>query len=246
MSLSRSGKRILLYFAAAFLGSGFLHIFLDYNMEFFNVFWVNHFTQTLMSILVMFWAISIYKRITDRRQRDLLLGIAVFLLLLFFMQVSKYRLFSGLIAERRYLWYGYYVPMIAIPALLYCVALSVQRPPKDQLPLRGKVVAGIGALLAALILSNDLHQLTFRFTGPVWDDDNATHMPVFYVYCAYYVIVLAVSFFVLIKKARRINKGISAFYPILPVLVYIFLSALDILGATPRIDGVRIWNVGEE
>ena len=94
--ISNTAKRNIALFTAAFLLWG----------VFRNLLWEVPFTYSFSSlyggVLVILWAITVQKRITDDRLRSLMLLSAIFLLLHFFIQFLRYELFDGNMTAQRY------------------------------------------------------------------------------------------------------------------------------------------------
>lgn len=119
-------------------------------------------TNLLYIGMAMAWGFSISHRILQRSVRlNLLLGCGLAMLWLF-MRAVKYRFFgSGTVG--RYLWYSYYIPLILAPLLSFYAALGVGRQDEERLPHAWYALLIPAGLLIAGVLSNDVHQLAFRF-----------------------------------------------------------------------------------
>ena len=80
--------------------------------------------------------------------------------------------FAATPAAIRYLWYGYYFPMLFIPLLCVFVALSLGRPENYRLPKWTSLFYIPATLLLLLVLTNNLHQLVFVFPADAtaWHD----------------------------------------------------------------------------
>ena len=118
---SSSGRATALI-AAAFLLCGVLHVAL------YGVFFTESIAQLFCGAAVLVWALSVQRRVTDRRLRRMLLWAAAFMLLYSILQYVNYSLNGGAPDFSRYLWYAYYIPMIAVPLCCFFTALSVYRP----------------------------------------------------------------------------------------------------------------------
>ena len=111
--------------------------------------------------LAMAWGFSISHRILHRNvRRWLLLGCAMAVLWLF-LRAVKYRFFTDH-AITRHLWYCYYVPQILAPLFSLFAALQLGRREGDALSHKWYLLFIPAALLIGGILTNDLHQMTFR------------------------------------------------------------------------------------
>ena len=132
--------------------------------------------------LAMAWGFSISRRILPRNDRRwLLLGCAMAVLWLF-LRAVKYRFFSG-DTITRYLWYLYYLPMLFLPSTALSLALTMGERDDWAAPRQSRWLwVGSGVLLA-LVLTNDVHFLMFRFPAGEgffqWSDQDYSYGPLF-------------------------------------------------------------------
>ncbi len=76
-------------------------------------------------------------------------------------------------ALERWLWYAYYIPMTLIPLMSLFVALSLGKLEDYRLPEWTKFIYIPAIILIGFVLTNDLHQMVFRFPpGGLWTDSN--------------------------------------------------------------------------
>ena len=108
------------------------------------------------------WGISIRRRITQLQVRRFLTAIAALMIFWLAMRTLKYQFVTDPNAAR-YLWYLYYVGMLLIPLLSLLVAMSLGKPENYRLPRWATLLFVPTAALLLLVLTNDLHQLVFRF-----------------------------------------------------------------------------------
>lgn len=240
MILSRTSKRNILLFVAAFLLCGVLHILLyrtDFSFAFSSIF---------CSVLTILWAIAVQKRVTDRRLRLLMLWIAVFLLLHFLLQILRYDVFNGDINVRRYLWYSMYIPMTAQPLLFYFLAVCILRPEDRPLPRYYYLFIVIAVLLVTGFLTNDLHFFAKSFPSGLMDDNGQEKSgPLYYLTNIFTYGLYVLAFAIIQKKNHRYVARKYRWIAAIPFLIgasYFFLYPLDI---DYLFFCTRIWNMGE-
>lgn len=238
--LSRTSKRNIALFAAAFLLCGVLHVIL------WGVDFTYTFSQLFMSILTLLWVLTVQKRVTDARLRKLLLWIAALMILFYVLQIMKYRLFYGFTSVQRYLWYAYYIPVMAISLLCFYLALYIYRPQEKPLPAVSYLPIVIGILLALGVLTNDLHFLAFRFPSGILSDD-AEHRngPLFFLFAFVFLVLFILSYWIILRKCHQTVRGKLRFLPVLPLIAETVYCVLYLLDAAPRINGINLWNGGE-
>ena len=112
--------------------------------------------------LLLAWGVSVEYRIIREDVRYYTAAAVLLMLLWLVLRICKYRFFSGVDSVARHLWYAYYVPMILLPLMLFFAALCIgsgeKEPERRFLPLLVPALA-----LIAAVLTNDSHQLVFRF-----------------------------------------------------------------------------------
>ena len=161
-------------------------------------------TNFLYIGLIIAWGISIKQRILQSNARMLLVGICTLMVLWMLLRACKYRYFDSIDSALRYMWYGYYIPQLfgSVLGLLAALCLGhsdTYRPPKAWYLLFLPSLA-----LCALILTNDLHQLAFRFQPDFLDwNDTYAHGPVYYLSMIWMIGLIALTVCVLIRKCKR-------------------------------------------
>lgn len=238
MLLTKAAKRNIALFVAAFLVLGVLRVLLfrkDFTFSFCQIF---------SSVLTILWGITVCKRITNKRLRSFMLGIAALLLLQFVLQFSRYDLFDGDITPQRYLWYAYYIPMTALPLLLFFLAVYTHRPQDKPLPRRYILLIIIGAVLVLGVLTNDLHFWFKSFPGGVMDDNGQEKSGwLYYIISVFIFGLYAFSFAIIQKKNHRYVARKYRWIAVVPLLIgltYFLLYPLDI---GHRFFPTRIWHI---
>ena len=106
--------------------------------------------------LMTWWGVSLWQRIVQTQVRRYLAATAA--LCVFWLSIRTVKFFfAATPAAIRYLWYGYYVPMLFIPLLCVLVALSLGKPENYRLPKWTGLLYLPTTLLLLLVLTNDLH-----------------------------------------------------------------------------------------
>ena len=222
--------------AGLFLLSGVLRV-LCYHRDL-----CDGFSSLFCAVMLLSWSVRIRNLVADRRLRQLILSTAASLLLFLTIQMFRGNLTFGSPVVARYSWYGYYVPYIGTPTTLFLCALAVYRPRTQPLPRLAWVVAAASALLALSALTNDLHQLCFRFPGGVFRDTELyTPGPLFWLYFFCYGALLLSSFVVSVVKAWQIRRGLSFLLPTIPPLLLGVWMIQNLLHAVPSVGGVKLW-----
>ena len=233
-------KRVLWMLAAAYALCGLLHVLL------YDVPYLDGFSDCFCCVLALAWALSVRKRVTQRKLRVLLIGIAYLMIVYICLQLCRFLLFLHPLRIRRWLWYAYYLPMDSFPVLLLALALRIYRPADKPLSPLFWAAAALFALLTVGVLTNDLHFWFKSFPSGVLDDDGREVSGwLYYVLsvCTYGTYLLC--FGILLHKSRRFGGQGLRWLPLVPLgvgLLYFLLYPLD-LGH--RWFGMRVWNMGQ-
>lgn len=113
-------------------------------------------------VLFFVWGITIRNRIIHPRIRGLLIAISYLIIFWLVIRTIKYKLVADIDTER-FLWYLYYIPLIFIPTLSFLVSLNIGMIEYSKGPKIVYLIGSIALILVLIVLSNDYHQLVFRF-----------------------------------------------------------------------------------
>ena len=176
--------------------------------------------------LALGWAISIHQRIMPSRIRRLLIATATLALLWLILRACKYRFFESELI-RVYLWYLYYLPQLFAPTLTFLIALEQGASPEHPLRRAWYLVLIPALLLFLGVLTNEWHQLAFRFP-PVYlhREDSYTHGPIYFLAMLWSVGMIAASIVILFRKCRVAS---SRRYVWLPGTLFVLGFALCLL-----------------
>ena len=105
------------------------------------------------------------------------------------------------------LWYLYYIPQIFATYLAFIITFRVGKREEYRLPKIFYILYGVAVVLVMLYLSNDVHQLAFRFNLDfvAWDQQYDWG-PLFYASTAWIYIFLIAGVIMLSVKCRAVNK----------------------------------------
>lgn len=178
--------------------------------------------------LLAAWGISVQTRIIQTQVRRYLLVIAGLMLLWLTLRTVKYNTYH-MIAER-FLWYGYYLPMLFIPVLAVLVALSLGKPENYRLPKWTHFLYLPSALLFLLVLTNDLHQLVFFFPADVLSTREYDYGIGYYVVLAWMVLCAAAALVIILAKCRIPQSRRYLWLPVVPFALALGYCAAYIKG----------------
>lgn len=178
--------------------------------------------------LLAAWGISVQTRIIQTQVRRYLLVIAGLMLLWLTLRTVKYNTYH--MTAERFLWYGYYLPMLFIPVLAVLVALSLGKPENYRLPKWTHFLYLPSALLFLLVLTNDLHQLVFFFPTGVLSTREYGYGIGYYVVLVWMVLCAAAALVIILAKCRIPQSRRYLWLPVVPFALALGYCAAYIKG----------------
>ena len=238
--LSKREKNTIIFFLSAPILCGIFRL-LFYQTDF-----IYDFSSLFCGLLTLLWAITIQKRITDKRLCSLILLINAFLLLNFTLQILRNDLFLGSLTVQRYLLYAMYVPMTAQPLLCFFLAVCIHRPKDKPLPPLYYAYIVVGILLTLGVLTNDLHFWAKSFPeGFIEGSGRVKNGWLHYLINIFIYGLYTISFVILQKKNHCYIKRKVRWLTAIPFLIGFIYFLLYPLGIGYRIFRMRFLDIGE-
>ena len=202
--------------------------------------------QIYYSILAIMWGVSIEHRVIDKHIRTLFLGTIGMILLVFTLQLCRYKLLGDDINAIRHAWYAHYISILFIPCFLHQMALRIgigneEIPRKSQ----GILLFIISSFLAITVLTNDFHQTVFKFPEGIEKGYDVYNYGIgFYLIYVWVVFIYILSLMIILKKCRVMAVKKLVWIPMSVALVGGLGEFLIIAGAL-KYQGINIWQTGE-
>lgn len=158
----------------------------------------------------------------------------------------KYHVFFETEILERYTWYLFYVPLLMIPLCFFIISLLVSETENAHLPKKWYWIFAVTALLIVLVLTNDIHQLAFKFNPGFenWNSDYSYGV-VFYAMTVWENGLYLIGVVLLVKKCGVSSAKRNAWLIRLPFALGIIMLLLNISGKMPRIFGIQLMQVPE-
>lgn len=237
--LNFANKKIMIVFAALFL-TGIVTCMLPVSIT-----KLHHLPAFSYITMILIWAVSIRRRIVDDRIRHRILAGCVFMVFLFFLRMCKYSYFPDDVYVMEYLWYGYMIPLTAIPLCFFLSALYVEPVRNEKLiGTTEKLLIAADILIAVIALTNGFHSFVYRIT--VHPDKEYTH-EWFYWVITVFRLTLSMAVPLIVYRKCSLSAARKKWY--LPVICLttgcILLAWYLINGGTPKIMGYKIFQIQE-
>lgn len=200
----------------------------------------NNFSRIFYGGIIVVWAMTVLRRIIEPQIKALLIENAVLLLLLILFQALRFQFVQGNQTVHRFMWYCYYIPICFLPVISLKLSLRCGRSENIMISPKWELMLIPSMVLSILILSNDRHQLAFKFTDPeLLGYDRYSYGPVYYITVCWIALVLTATIVIIIVRfaSKPVRRDSWAYYVVLGVSAYFLLT--DYFDLAPEINGVR-------
>ena len=157
--------------------------------------------------IIFCWGIYVERSILSAKIRRLMLSVEFFMVVYILIGAAKHRIFLDGNFAGRFLWYLYYVPQIFATFLAFTIAFRVGKREDYKLPQIFKFLFIFAVVLVLFFLTNDIHQLAFKFNlnYVAWDQQYDWGI-LFYISTAWIYFFLISGVVLLSIKCRAVNK----------------------------------------
>ncbi len=206
---------------------------------------LHHLSAFSYIAMILIWAVSIRRRIVDDRIRRRILMACLFMLFLFFLRMCKFSYFPDDVYINEYIWYGYTIPLTAIPMCFFLASLYVE-PVRNLKLIRmtEKFLIAACVIGSVVAMTNGFHSLVYHIT--VHPDKEYTH-GWFYWVIIVFRLALSVGVLLVVFKKCSLSAAKRKWY--LPVLCLavgcILLGWYLINGGSPKIMGHKLYHLQE-
>lgn len=162
-------------------------------------------TRSIIQIsLVIYWCMSIRRRIISSHVRRLLLATGVLLAFWLVLRTCKWEFISsGGTDLGRYCWYGYYIPIIFVPLMGVFIIDYIGKPEEYEASGRLKYLYIPALLLVGTVFTNDFHQMVFSFPmGLEAGESDYQYRPLYFAVMAWCIFLSFYFVVMLLKKSR--------------------------------------------
>ena len=184
----------------------------------------------------IYWTMAERKRILQEKPRRYLSLIGYMLVFLYYLREVRSLFFGRSSSVSRYLWYLYYLPVLAVPLLSFFTAWNISVSGKKGQKVWKYLLTVICAALLAGILTNDYHQAAFVFTS-LPDTDMYQRGWLYYTCVGWVVILVALTFLLLLRRASREYHIRKIWIPVLQLTIAALYLVLVLFGRIEAVFG---------
>ncbi len=195
--------------------------------------------------MILIWAVSVWRRIVDAKIRRRILAACFFMVLLFFLRMCKFSYFPDDVYINEYLWYGYTIPLTAIPLCMFMAALNVEPVGNKKLVrLAERLMILVNIAIAAVVMTNGYHAFVYRIT--VHPDKEYTHEWFYWVIQLFRIGLSVAVLYIILRKCSLSAARKKWYIPVICIAVScILLTWYLINGGAPRFMGHKIFQLQE-
>ena len=202
------------------------------------------FVKTILTILrsvihialVSLWCSSVYHRVVNKQVRNLLLVVGALMLFWILSKTIKIEFFPNVTdVAIRYMWYGYYIPMILIPLIGIFITMYIGKPYNYKKPSWTYLFYIPALILLVGIFTNDLHNWAFTFPNGIENfNDDYSYGVLFWITATWFS-GLGILFVVLLIRKSKLpgSKKMQKvpLYIICVAIVFWILYATEVIDA---------------
>ena len=203
-------------------------------------------TRNVSTIYLMVLAVCLILYYSHRVSRTgglsvMMKSLSWMALLLILLRGIKYSAFAEVGVLARHIWYLYYVPMLLMPLFLFYISLLVSPKERARISRRWYLTSVLTAAFIVLVLTNDAHQLVFRFQQDFnnWDNDYS-HGLLFYAVTFWQYALYIAAIVVLVIKCRIGSSRKNAWIILIPFAVGVAMNTLLLTDNMPKLNGTNI------
>ncbi|PKK39363.1 hypothetical protein ABB02_01596 [Clostridiaceae bacterium JG1575] len=175
---------------------------------------------SLMIFAIVFFLSEVRRVVLRRGLQKSLYFMGALLLCWILLHVLKYTLSDETYGLIRILWYSYYFFILTLPVLSLSMAANVTSLEEFRRPLWLKAAAVVSGALIVLVLTNDAHQLVFRFLAQspdLWRHQYERTVG-YQIIAAWFMLTQFVTFWILFRNSLEVPNRRRR---VLPLLVFL-------------------------
>ncbi len=180
------------------------------------------FSYTFLFLFVIYYAFTLF-RIAEHKTKILTLIVFFLCVVLLFCEHTSW--VSNGVTFPRYCHYFYYFSILFVPYFFFIMCNEIFTY-KDKSRIVLYVILGIITLIFfLLVITNDLHQLIFKFKlDNEKSIENCTKRPLYFVLVTYALSLCLSTIIIFIVKTFRRNSIVQLLQPTFALLLFVFYS----------------------
>lgn len=180
----------------------------------------------LFLIAIFIWMNQAKKRLIDPTERAYLAGTAFLMAVLMLVRTVKFLFMSDTYVLARYAWYLYYVPQTLAVLWMFFAVLSIGKPYHYRMDRRWKLLYIPAGIIMIGILTNDIHQLAFRFPNGLdrWYENGYGYGPFYLLAMAWLLVFFVMILVIALRRCAVSENRARIWMPLLPLAIGIIYT----------------------
>ena len=186
----------------------------------------NSFICVLYSVALLIWIWQLRKRLLQPVVRKNLIAAAIMMIFWMVIRTIKYEFLLPEHFTSRYAWYLYYVPMAFTALFMFLTVLHLGRNYDRPISKWWNLLFIPTLVLVTGVLTNDLHQMAFRFYGGVaaWDDSHFIRGPFYYGVMLWMAVLFVAMLGIVFVRCAVPGKRNKIWVPMVPFAIGIIYT----------------------
>lgn len=180
---------------------------------------------------LMIWIWQLRKRLLLPVVRKWLIAVAIMMIFWIVIRTMKYEFIVEGHFMTRYAWYLYYVPMVFVVLFMFLAVLHLGKNYDYPISRWWNLLFIPAFILVAGILTNDIHQMAFRFYGGIsaWDDSDNIRGPFYYGVMLWMAVLFIAILVIVFVRCAVPGKRRMIFVPMVPLGIGVLFTLMVVL-----------------
>lgn len=185
----------------------------------------------LFTTAALIWLFQLRKRLLQPTVKRYLTGLAVLIIFWIALRTVKYEFLPPNHPTARHCWYLYYLPQTFGVLLLFLSVLHIGLPHDRPIDRRWKLLYIPAAVITIGILTNDFHQLAFRFPEGIknWDRCPYTYGPLYLLAMVWIAVLFIGILRVVFIRCAVPGRRKYIWVPLIPLALAVVYFAIFLL-----------------
>lgn len=201
----------------------------------YKTFSTNSIICVLFTASAIIWIYQLQRRLIQPDVRRNLTVSALMIILWMLLRTIKYEFLPNDSIALRYAWYLYYIPQTFCVLMMFFSVLHIGKPLNSPISPFWKLLYIPAVIIVLGILTNDLHQLAFRFPDGMLDRNNNNYIygPSYYAAVLWICALLAAILVIVFVRCAVPGNRRRIWLPTIPLIfgiIYFISYVLDLDG----------------
>lgn len=172
--------------------------------------------------VAMYWGITVLESTKEKHSRGIMFSIVGLILFWLIIRACKYEIWDDNLDIA--LWYLYYVPQTMLPLLVFDMTVHIEGGKQTHIE---KLLYIPASVIIIGILTNNVHQLAFKFKDSVVDNSGSySYGVLYYISLVWMILLMLAAIINATRKSRILHKKrvffILLLWTLVPILYFLY------------------------